>query len=50
MDYLRQALQHNYSDYDELTTDPAFAIYRNDPEFNSIAIEVRAKDPTKKHP
>ena len=50
MDYLRQALQHNYSDYDELTTDPSFSIYHTDPEFNSIAIEVRAKDPTKKHP
>lgn len=48
MAYLRQAVDHGYADYDELTTDTSLSVYRDDPAFQLIAKEVLARDSTKK--
>jgi non-specific serine/threonine protein kinase/serine/threonine-protein kinase len=48
MDYLREALNHGYANYEELMTDTNLSVYRDDPEFQSIAKQILARDPTRK--
>jgi hypothetical protein len=48
MDYLREALNHGYANYEELTTDTNLSVYRDDPEFQAIAKQILARDPTRK--
>lgn len=48
MDYLREALNHGYANYEELTTDANLSVYRDDPEFQAIAKQILARDPTRK--